>query len=274
MSQRPPGDGRDSDDELARIAAELNRELRRLRSELEREGRRDPPTGPLGLPRPPSPGELLEFADEVAIPALIAILEANIKLLEGLQAVLRLADGERELRERGRETGRSVGRRATEAGDFALESLTDALYDLQRAIENDALPEETEGGDVLDDIRDLRTEIDDRIRDAGRPYDTSRDRPDPTRRREDRPRRGRDGGDGHGDRNGTIPVRDRRNGDGRPDEETGPADDSGSSPDTDAEGDRPDDEVGVDVEAELDSLRERYRGEEDGDGREGDDAEA
>ena len=64
--------------------AELETQVEELRREI------GPPRGPLGLPRPPSPGELLRFADEHAIPTTIAILEANVRALEALREAIGL----------------------------------------------------------------------------------------------------------------------------------------------------------------------------------------
>jgi hypothetical protein len=204
------------DEELARAAEELAGTLRDLRDDLDRErdgrrprgrrGRRDR-RGPLGLPRPPSPREVLEFADEVAIPTVIAILEANIKLLEGLRRVIRLADAGREAERRGRD----ARDRAADAGRATLDRLSDSLADLQSAVERGDVPEA--GEDLLTDIQALRSEVDDRLATDG----------------------------------------DRR--DGRRETD-------------DADGRRDRQSVDIDVDAELDSLRDRYRGddEEDDDG--------
>ena len=47
--------------------AELETRIEELSAEL-----REPPRGPLGLPRPPTPGELLAFGDDHAIPTTIS----------------------------------------------------------------------------------------------------------------------------------------------------------------------------------------------------------
>jgi hypothetical protein len=208
------------DEDLATVAAELSRELRELREELESD-RRDPPRGPLGLPRPPKPREFLEFADEVAIPGTIAILEANIKLLEALRRAIRLADTERRTRERSREVGTDAADRAGEVGQRALKRVQGGLEDLREAIERGDAVEDRAGSDIIEDIATLESEIDERI-------DASRER-----RRSDR-------------ENGS---------------ETGGADSVGiDANDSDRE-DGPE----VDVDAELDSLRERYGDEDDED---------
>jgi hypothetical protein len=166
-------DSERDDDDLATVTAELSRELRELRAELESD-RRDPPRGPLGLPRPPRPREFLEFADEVAIPGTIAILEANIKLLEALQRAIRLADTERRARQRSGEVGTEAADRAGEVGQKALERVQGGLEDLRTAIEGGTVAGERPGSDILDDIEELESEIDARI-------DASRER-----RRDDR----------------------------------------------------------------------------------------
>jgi small-conductance mechanosensitive channel len=122
------------------------------------------------LPRPPSPREFLEFADEVAIPATIAILEANIKLLEALQRAIRLADKERAVREGSKE----ARDRATDLGVETVDRLDSALSDLQRAIEDGPLPDDEDARDVLSEARSLRDRLDERVRDATEQADAAR----------------------------------------------------------------------------------------------------
>ncbi|RJT03132.1 hypothetical protein [Halococcus sp. IIIV-5B] len=168
----------DRDREMERLAGELSTTLADLRDELDRAS--EPPRGPLGLPRPPTPGEVLRFTDELAIPAVIAILEANIRALEAFQGALRLARAGDEVRGRSREA-----RARTETlSRGALDRLDDALVDLQGALEG--RPENSEASTLLDDARALRTEIDDRLREAER----RSDRGSPAR--DDRDDRGRD----------------------------------------------------------------------------------
>ena len=168
----------DRDREMERLAGELSTTLADLRDELDRAS--EPPRGPLGLPRPPTPGEVLRFTDELAIPAVIAILEANIRALEAFQGALRLARAGDEVRGRSREA-----RARTETlSRGALDRLDDALVDLQGALEG--RPENPEASTLLDDARALRTEIDDRLREAERRSDRR------TPSRDDRDDRGRD----------------------------------------------------------------------------------
>jgi hypothetical protein len=145
------------DDDLEEQVDELRRELSALRDQLEGE-MRPPPTGPLGLPRPPTPGELIRFADEFAIPAAIAVLEANIKALELVRGALRLLDPDR-----GAVEGERARRRAESVGKSALTRLDRTVDDLQRALEEGTLPRDENARDIVEDARRLRGEIADRI---------------------------------------------------------------------------------------------------------------
>lgn len=223
----------DSDDEdLAADAAELARLLRELRSDLERYERRR--RGPAGLPRPPSPRELLTFADEVAIPTLIAILEVNVKLLEALRRTIRLAEGGERVRERGEAAstrGRDVARDVSER---TLDGLASALSDLQRALDEDAVPEEAAAADLVERVQELRSEVEDSVDRAREDVAANRDR---ERATDDEPT--------------SIDV-------------TGPEDDPSDA--ADDQEDQPDreDEVDVDVDAEIESLKDEYgEGEDD-----------
>lgn len=143
--------------DIAELTEELASTLRELRGEVAIDR---PPRGPFGLPRPPTPREMLRFTDEAAIPAAIAVLEANIRALELLQRALRLTDTEREARER----GRRVQARAENLSRATLERLDDALADLQSALEGE--PPDPEARSLLDEARELRREIDDRLGDT------------------------------------------------------------------------------------------------------------
>ena len=152
----------DRERELDESVDDLAKTLESLRAEL-----RDPPEGPLGLPRPPTPGEFLRFTERYTIPALISILETSIRTLELLAAAIRVAD-DRSL------DGSSTGRRGADeprtdsiasASRRTLQTLDDALADLQSAaaggeVRNPELQE------LLSEARDLRAEVDDRLADA------------------------------------------------------------------------------------------------------------
>jgi hypothetical protein len=156
----------DTEPDLADAAVDLAETLEALREEL-----RAPPRGPLGLPRPPRPGELLELTERYTIPALIALLETNIRLLELLAAAIRLVGGHpvdagRERRLNASEfavTGSREGLdRLTAASRTTLERLDDALADLQEAA-TEGTPENPEAERLLEQARELRAEIDDRL---------------------------------------------------------------------------------------------------------------
>lgn len=203
------------DPELVRLADELSTTLRDLTEEL-RAGR-EPPRGPLGLPRPPTPRELLRFTDEYTIPTAIAVLEANVRMLEALQGAIRLARTGDEVDKRGRE----ARARTEEFGLEALDQLDNVLSDLQSAL--DGRPTDPEARTLLDDARALRREIDDRLRET----DASRRRPAEWRTTED-----------------TLEDTEGR-----------PASNDASQ--SREEG------VAIDVDSELDSIREEVDGEND-----------
>lgn len=139
----------DEDDELAAAAEELADTLEELSREL-RGSRR----GALGLPRLPSPSAVFTFTESYAIPTLIAILEANIRVLELLAEAIRVADG-RPLDGGGRAEIERVSR-------STLRKLDGALSDLQTAIEGGE-PSNPDVSRLLEDARSLREEIDRRL---------------------------------------------------------------------------------------------------------------
>lgn len=157
----------DETEDLEASVRELSATLEELRSEL-----REPPTGPLGLPRPPTPAELLRLTEQYTIPAVISVLETNIRLLELLAAALRVADG-RPLDGAGSDALADAGRRSLSyveegreglaaASRATLERLDDALADLQAAAEGGE-PDDPEIQRLLARARDLRSEIDERL---------------------------------------------------------------------------------------------------------------
>lgn len=137
--------GDPADDELADRVSALEGTLEELREELE------PQRGPLGLPRPPTPRDVFRFTDEYAIPAAIAILEANVRTLELLQAIIRGARGApREDEIRGR---------ATSLGRTTVERVDRALADLGSVIEDADLPRNAEARTLLEEARSLNDEV-------------------------------------------------------------------------------------------------------------------
>lgn len=155
-----------SDDDLADLAEDLAGTLEELRREL----RTEPPRGPLGLPRPPTPRELLRFTDEFAIPTAIAVLEANIRALELLQGAIGLVEREREASERTRRTRD----RAEAVSRTTLDRLDDALRDIQRAAGEGTLPPNPEPRRIIEDARTLRADLEERLREAEADADAAR----------------------------------------------------------------------------------------------------
>jgi hypothetical protein len=139
-----------SDEDLARLAADLARSLRDLQRELEPGERR--------RLRPPSPRELLRFTEEVAIPGAILILETNVRALRLLQRAIRLADPDRGITDT-RDT--AVRNRAVKLSQTTVQKLADVLADVQDAVEG--RPTDDDAERVLQEARSLRDEIDDRL---------------------------------------------------------------------------------------------------------------
>jgi len=211
---------RDRDDLEDRLD-ELDETLTDLRRELREERRRSPPS-------PPSLSELLRFTEQYTIPTLIALLEATIHSLELLRRTLRLADPQRAVREES-ETAR---RRLDSVGAEASGQLAGALSELRIALSEADLPENPESRRLIDDARELTGEIETRLRDAER---TVRDQQNRERR------------DRLDDRQ--TPDRDR----GVMIDVTDAAD---SSPDQNGTDEADDESPQVDVESELESIKD------------------
>lgn len=216
----------DTEADLADAASDLADTLDSLREEL-----REPPRGPLGVPRPPRPGELLAMTERYTIPALIAVLETNIRLLELLAAAIRLTQGrpidpDAKARLQASEFPVAGGRegvdRLAAASRTTLEKLDDALADLQEAAAGGS-PENPEAQRLLAEARDLRAEIDARLAEAE------------TRERID------------------IDVSSEAEGD-EPGAQTPESTDDGTDSDSASSADTTDDDI--DVDAELASLKD------------------
>lgn len=198
-----------SEEDLAAAMEELARGLEDLRTELERsEGRR-------GVSRLPTPRDLLRFTERYAIPTAVAALEVSARMLELVAAAIRSSD-------RSRRQGRARDDRVVTAGYEALDRVDRALVDLGTAVERRGSPQ-PEVRRLLEEVRTLRAEVDDRLTAAGG---------DTVSRRSSDP----------GDRRGTvsIPVRDV---------DEGPTGEPS----------------GVDVEAELESIKDEVDREDEPD---------
>ncbi|WP_233204174.1 DUF7547 family protein [Halegenticoccus soli] len=253
---RDMGD-RNRDEELADLLDELGTTLDRLRESPEYRSRRF---------RPPTPREILRFTEEYTIPTVIAVLEANIRALELLGRLLRLADPERALRE---ESDAARGRMDSVRRD-AVDGLERAMSDLRTALSEADLPENPESRSIIEDARELTAEIESRIGESRRAAESR----DGDRRRgstgergvsiavddevgadDGDEERGASGGDGDGGANGN-----RR----------------GSTDDGDgafATGDDPgeaEERSRVDIDAELRSIKDEMRGVDEGEGQRSD----
>jgi len=148
VERQPPRMSSRDDEELAVLLADLETTLTELRSAIDDDVRPD-------RRRPPTPGEMLRFTEEYTLPTIIALLEATVRSLELLRAVLRLA-GPQPTDERLRErlASGSVPETAT---------LRDALTDLRDALSGAELPEDSAASSILTDARELTEEIDGRL---------------------------------------------------------------------------------------------------------------
>ncbi|MBZ6496307.1 DUF7547 family protein [Natrinema longum] len=206
----------DQDDELVDAVRELARTIDALRTELEgSHPRRRPPL------RPPTPRELLRFTDDVALPATLAVLETSVRALEAFQRSLKLLRTEREARDRTTAAAETTSERANELRRTTLSQLDTVLAELQRAASGDGLPANEQARDLLEEARELRDDVDTRLRNAA---DREREATDPDRTTSE----------------GSVAI----------DIEEGPP--------TDSETDDDDSDPAVDVDAELETLRDQY----------------
>jgi len=150
------GETRVSEDRIA----ELEQRIEELSAEL-----RAPPRGPLGLPRPPTPGELLAFVDDHAIPTTIAILEANVRALKALRGTIGLLRRAEE-RDPG-DRSRAIRDRTDSVAREAVAELDRAVSDLATAIEGEGLPDDRKARSVLQEIRSVRDEVADALEASG-----------------------------------------------------------------------------------------------------------
>lgn len=153
----------ESERDLEEAVEELADILEDLQSEL-----REPPTSPLGLPRPPTPGEFLRFTERYTLPTLISLLETSIRMLELLAASIRLVQREATESRRSEAPGAAVSvrnDRVASIGRATLDALDDALADLQSAAAGGE-PASPELRRLVEDARDLGAEIDARLSDA------------------------------------------------------------------------------------------------------------
>jgi hypothetical protein len=169
------------DQALEAAVRDLADTLEELRAEF-----RDPPRGPLGLPRPPSPRQVLRLTEQHTIPAIVAVLETNIRLLELLAAAIRVADGrpldavdgDEGLLTAGSRTLEAAGRKGGDglaaASRATLERLDDALAELQDAADGGEA-DDPEVQRLLSEARRLRATVDERLAEATRARESGAD---------------------------------------------------------------------------------------------------
>lgn len=146
--------------DLPDLVGELARTTEQLRDELEAES-----GGPM---RPPKPSELVRFTSEVTIPAIVLLLETNVRALRLLQRTLRFAQGGAEQPETSRGEAR---KRAEDLGRETLGRLDSALGDLQDALSGRPADDETK--ELLEEARDLRSKVENRLERTAREMDGS-----------------------------------------------------------------------------------------------------
>ena len=155
------------DDDLDERLDELEDKLGRLRDELGDD------TG--SSSRLPSPSEFIQFTEQYTIPTVIALLETAIRSLELLRGLLRLADPNRRVTDDigDQLTGRTDGRLA-EARSEASRGLARSLSELRTALSKADLPQDEASKSIIEEARELSAEIERRVEQAEDRTDSSR----------------------------------------------------------------------------------------------------
>lgn len=151
MSERRRDDTRDA----AGLVGDLAGTVEELQGEL---------AGETGQRRTPTPRDLARFTSEVTIPAIVLVLETNVRALKLFQRALRLATGQTVSTEQSSAKARE---RAEALGRETLTRLDDALADLQESLAG--RPPDDPARELLAEARTLRQEIDERLAAGGRP---------------------------------------------------------------------------------------------------------
>lgn len=155
----------DPDTSISRELSELVRTLEDLRHELEPGDRR-------GL-QPPTVNELRRFTTDVTIPALILVLETNVRALKLVQRALRMAqEGGGTARTPG---ASDLGRRTYDVTREALARLDDVLADVDDALQD--TPTDDEARDLLGEAMDLQSTLETQLREYDSTVRSDDDRP-------------------------------------------------------------------------------------------------
>lgn len=141
------------DEDLEPLVAELAETLSALQEEVERSRPGRPPM------RPPSFREVLRFTEQQTIPTLVAILEANVRMLELAGAALRAMDPERSV------SDGETAQRALDTGRVSADRLASGLSDLRGALAG-AEATNPEARDLLAEADRLSAEIRERLQEA------------------------------------------------------------------------------------------------------------
>lgn len=141
------------DSDIGPLVSDLVRTLQELEEEFE-------PRTESGLPRPPSPRELMRLTSDVGIPGVILLLRTNIEALKLLQRALRLAEGRPPTTGSG---GSEVRQRAEQVSRTTLSRLDGALAGLQHAVEG--RPGDADARELVDEARDLREDVEQKLAD-------------------------------------------------------------------------------------------------------------
>lgn len=161
--------------DLQEAVEDLAETLETLRTEL------GAPRGPLGAPRPPTPGEVLHFTESYTIPAIVSILETTIRALELLAAAIRLSEG-RPVEGAARGGDPPAEDALVDVSRRTLRRLDDALASLGSAAASEGAAD-PQLRRLVEDARDLRAEVEDRLEDAtaadAAPRSATRRRTDP-----------------------------------------------------------------------------------------------
>lgn len=248
-----------SDDDLDVLLEDLEATLDALEGELREEHRR--------RWRPPTPGELLRFTEQYTIPTLIAILEATIQSLRLFRRLLQVADPQGgRLADDVKDAGsRFTPDRFTPQGtrEDVTQGVTTALSELRTALRETDLPQDPEAQSIVREARDLSEEIERRLEQESGVGTIHRESTDDGATRKDGAERKeakrKEAERKEFDRGVTIEVTDESTTD------EADADEAATE-------EAPSDDPGVDVEAELQSIKDDLdESTSDGDEPDGDD---